>query len=532
VRKIGGFYGYNDEAQLNYQKEFCVRQNNYWLRFCYILVIFIITTVGGMLMRNRIESVVWLSAVIIALLSAGNSNGQARQAVLFKKMSDFPIADSGGWSALSGKYIIYKDTAGRFTRINVSDPSKPDTAGYLDSVSLMAYSQATLIPAFLQFGVTDNYAKTRVVKSGGVIFIATDSLVQMFTASGNALMKMGVLTVIHGASKEAIQLLLLNETLFEGLVSVISCSTSVCVGSQPCSNFLDYSVYVISNSRISKSTCSFRIYDFNPISNGEDYEYTSIRPYFNCSTGFPNEKRVYISQDSFSYQWWHRPLPYGSASRRASACVSKIKLIDSSVTIIPIDTPYCDAFNTGRRISATKTLCTNGFPIDNRGFSFKPGNTATRLFAADTGDFHPLATATSLGAVYIDTVHKQNQIQNIILDTITKRVYLLFTNNMTILSYQNAMVEAGSHAKNPLPLRELTVISNAPSRGVTVILPDHPTAAGIDLAFYDLSGRMIGGMRGLTAHAVTWKPHAGLSGCTIVTAKIDGRTLTGKFMIR
>jgi hypothetical protein len=196
----------------------------------------------------------------------------------------------------------------------------------------------------------------------------------------------------------------------------------------------------------------------------------------------------------------------------------------------PLNTPCADAYNTCRSISSTKILCTNGFPYSTS--CFKPGNVSTELFAADIGDPHPHATASALGAIYLDTVHRQNQLQNIILDTIKKRVYLIFTNTMSILSYQNVTVGAVSRVEKLFSSQSLTILPNSFSSGITIVIPNHSASMVADFSFYDLSGRLVDKIKGIASNAVIWKPQIKSPKSYIVMAKIDGRTFIQKFIMR
>lgn len=197
--------------------------------------------------------------------------------------------------------------------------------------------------------------------------------------------------------------------------------------------------------------------------------------------------------------------------------------------------PYADAYNTNRHLSSMENLCTSGFFFVNP-FIFKPSNVPTvptELFVATVGNPWPYSTASADTAIYRDTVHKQNQIQNIILDTIARRVYLIFNNNMTILGYQSQIVSVADGMEKPAAAAKgIFVIPNLFSSGVTIVLPAHAASVPADLYFYDLSGRVIDRMRGVTSHAVLWQPKTRSMSCYIVSARIGTERLTRKFMVR
>jgi len=119
---------------------------------------------------------------------------KAKQIAFFTKLSNYAISDSGGWSALAGDSIILKETfspAGQYAVINMRNPASPTPAGYLDSAVLISYPLASLIPAYLKFGVGNGYgpAGTNIMYIGGKIFFAQDSIIRMYQTSGKRLVQ-------------------------------------------------------------------------------------------------------------------------------------------------------------------------------------------------------------------------------------------------------------------------------------------------------------------------------------------------------
>jgi hypothetical protein len=438
---------------------------------------------------------------------------QPRQAVRFIKLSDFQVADSGGWSALAGDSIIYKDTAGLYAVINITNPSNPVSSGYIDSIRLMSYPQKTLIPAFLSFGVTDNYANTQAVRGEGYfansIIIAKDSIVRM-TSIGSPL-------TITGDGNNNLILMPLNDSLFAVQTDAFNNSGKITI------NYIF--VNILPSGGFSSKTVNVLqtlFYEEKLVGIGSPVRWHRLRPYVDGSL----DRNIMISCDKFESEY----RAGADALNTYTYYRQTYNFVNGAMDSTPLNAPCADAYNTCRSISSTRVLCTNGFPYSSSGF--KPGDVPTELFAADIDDPHPHATASALGGIYRDTIHKQNQIQNIILDTLKKRVYLIFTDNMSILSYQNVMVGTGSRDKKPCFSNGLRVLPCSFSSGVTIVLPDRSAETPADLYFYDLSGRMIDRMRGVTAHAVIWKPWAASKSCYIIRIKTEGRSYTQKFMIR
>lgn len=443
-----------------------------------------------------------------------------RTAVRFTKLSDFFFTDLGEWSALAGDSIIYKDAAGRYAAINVKNPLTPAAAGYLDSVTLLSYPQETLIPAFLSLGVTNNYACAKVVKNAlknpSSIVIAQNNTVRTFIISENTLISRFWKTV-DGTIEHLI-------TLNDSLLGVLSFSGAV----------LNFNIYSLSAGGFVQ--CLNRLFTIHELLIHGGGRSKDVRPYFHSVKG----QTAYISIDSLYYEGGTTvPSPGPNMFNTAYVSVSDVR--GAMTNSVAIGMPFANAFNTGLAISQTQSLCTNGFPfyhnitdlISNvNNYNFKPGDVPTELFVADFDDPHPHATASALGAIYSDSVFRQNQLRNVLLDTLKKRVYLIWLKNMSILSYQHTKVETVPSSAKTQPSQGIELLNSSFSGGVTVILPRHQSSSKVDLCFYDLSGRIIDRIRGITVPTFFWKAPNRSHRCFILSVKTDGRTYVRKFTVR
>jgi hypothetical protein len=474
-----------------------------------------------------------LSAAIVIILATGSANAQTRRIIRFQKMSDFLVSvDSTGWSTLfqSQNWMILKETTGpadSFTVIDVSDPANPQRMSYMYSATARGLPLQTMIPVFLNFNVSNSYTNTHVVNlRGSRMLIAKDSIVRMYVISGSNLNNLASLT-IHDSGNQNLNLMLFNDSLLG-------------IQSKPYRffyyfdirfNFNLFSLYSIppwfSSPITNLNQQIFRQMDLClPLCpGGSYYEYFYYRPYVHGAV----KQDMFISYDYNYYKDGREP--YWQALWAYGYSCSAYNISAHTNDTITVDMPYANAFNTGHYLSPTENLCTSGFPLAYPyPFEFRPGNVPTELFVATVGNPWPYSTASADNAIYRDTVHRQNQIQNIILDTIARRVYLIFNNNMTILQYSFQTVGVNGGAEKPAVLKDINILPNATSYGVTIVLPRHTSTA--DLCIYDLSGRVIDRMQNVTSNTVFWKPKTRSMSCYLLLVKTRAERYTKKFIAR
>jgi hypothetical protein len=104
-------------------------------------------------------------------------------------------------------------------------------------------------------------------------------------------------------------------------------------------------------------------------------------------------------------------------------------------------------------------------------------------------------------------------------DTVTYYIWVNASNPTTAI-LKNAKPEQNS---------VFSISINPSSRNITIVRPDHSRAA--DLFIYDLSGRVIDKMIGVTANSVIWKPKSKTTGCYILMVKSGTTKFTKKFML-
>ncbi|MBN2035149.1 MAG: hypothetical protein JW768_00270 [Chitinispirillaceae bacterium] len=413
--------------------------------------------------------------------------------------------------------VILKETAApadSFTVIGVGNPAQPQRLGYIDSADARSLPVRTLIPVFINYGVSNAYGKRKVVNciNQTHIIIAQDTTVRMYRINGNSLVYVNSLR-INGGFGNIHDLLPLNDTL----LGIRTYNNEIL--------FLAVSLSATAFPTVRDSIAYVGTFGWGDYKRYYMYHH---RPYFH---GIVNNN-LYISTDYYyeNYDWMRTPM-YGHTYGHYLDVRNILFKKSNKITAMP----YSDAFNTGNLLSQAKILCTNGFPFPFEIFSsytFLPGNVSTEIFAADVGDQRPRATDSAFNAIYRDDVHKQNQLQNILLDTTNRRVYLMFNNNMTILGYQYQTVGVAGRAEKPVAARGIFVLSNAFSSGVTIVLPAGTASTPADLYFYDLAGRVVDKLLGVTSKAILWRPKTRTMSCYLVMAKIGGKKFTEKFMAR
>ena len=447
---------------------------------------------------------------------------QRQGIVRFHKLGDFPIStDSTGWSARSGDSIILKENpspAGMFSVINVSNTASPSFGGYIDSAAARAYPLQTLIPVFLTCGVSNSYTNTKVKYLGDKMFIAIDSTVWLYQVVGSNLVGVDSITIHEGNAAKP-NLLLLNDTLL-AIRHIITRGVP--------STGESYYLYITSTagSRFSPPLFTYEQIVFRYSPGMALFGTYFWRPYIH---GVVNNELL-ISCD---YMYDYSNSGYHTYTYSNSCVV--YSLSNNAKRSIPFNMPHVNTFHTGHLLSLNENLCTNGFPLfpmdgERRvSYPYIPSAIPTELFVvSDVRDPRPRATDSTNNAIYLDTVHLQNQLRNILLDTAKQRVYLVFNNNLSILGYDRT-VGVVPCANTLSSLKKLVVLSNTRS-GVTIVRPNASRAA--DFYFYDLSGRVIDRMLDVTSNAVFWRPKTRSMNCYIVMVKSGSEKYSAKFMVR
>jgi YVTN family beta-propeller protein len=421
------------------------------------------------------------------------------QIAYFTKLSNYPISDSGGWSALVGDSVILKETfspPGQFAVIDMRNPAFPAPAGYLDSAVLISYPLASLIPAYLKFGVANGYgpAGTKIMYIGGKILVAQDSIIRMYQASGRRLLQVDSVradTAPYIPYQTVSGLLMLNDSLL-----VVSESTNKLEDHYYYFNC--FPLLVSASSHIKKNTVAL----------GSDYEHPGstdiaipwIRGLVNSkleipvtSLNYTGSYLMYSGQNVIFYDLDQGSAPYS----------------------IPIE-------------YSTNFLSFNG----NTGYYLTPAEflslNDTALWAEYIPDLNGYKTALSCNAVLHDTF---SNVQNVLLDTVNKRVFIVCQHNLSSYSYTFGAAGVKNadarHLKLPADLR---ILSSSGQSGVTIVFPE--TARHADLTFFDLSGRSVDRLTATSSNAVMWRPKTHRSGCYTVSAKIDGEKYSARFMVR
>jgi hypothetical protein len=439
------------------------------------------------------------------------------QGVKFTKLSDFPVSDSGSWSAKAGDSIILKENppapAGMFSVINVSNPVNPSFAGYIDSATARSYPLQTMIPIFMNFGIYNSYIKTKVIISLDRMLVLSGTLLRMYLIQGTNLVSID--SEIIAAGNQENRIYLLNDTL----LAVLYFKPTEDM------NYNEYDTIFFNSIHLSSSGFSSSP---NNLIGTAYYRYFGmpkeyLRPYIQGS--FDNKIIIPIDACSVGYGMYYVPGTPWSYLYIMDNILNRTTVLPNTTP----NTPYANAYNTGYYIFPAENLCTNAFNIYSSPVGAPtPNDTATELFVSYVGDPHPYSTAQANNAIYRDDIHRQNALQNILLDTLKKQVFLIFKNNMTILGYQSTGVVY--YPKTTLSANKVTILRGPMAFSITIVLSTHSRSS--DLYFYDLSGRVVDKMLGVTSNAVLWRPKTKTMSCYIVQVRNGGEKYTAKFMVR
>jgi len=432
--------------------------------------------------------------------------------IVFQKLSDFPISLSG-MSAKAGDSIILKENsspAGKFTVINISNPLHPNFDGYIDSTALLSYPQQTLIPAFLKFDVFNNIVKTPVVLNKDKVLVCKGSNLSMYRIVNGGLISIKDSMVALGNT--ITQMLLLNDTLLTLIVDSVY-STSIPSYSYTSENDFIYP------GRLDSS--GFSLYSHYKIPKRNDQ--TISTGIHSSSTSSSNSyfyfHGCYKGNMLLSIKQWNSSTNTNQITTKdSSASIAFAEVNGDSGAVIPLSNsgigwPNTLVSNTGYYLAPTENLCAIG----------------SDLFVADVRDlpdgYH---TAVANNSLYHDP--SAGGLQNILLDTLNKRVYVFYVGKMSILSYQRQAIGIVDRLKKVSAEKGVLFILNPTRSGVTIVLPQNIRNANIFI--YNLSGRMVDKIRTVGSNALFWKPKSRSMNFYVAVVKSEKEQYISKFMVR
>ncbi len=435
-----------------------------------------------------------------------------QQVVTFTKLSDFPISinlgrlygDSispniykYGLSALAGDSLIIKDSlapARKYSAINVKDPAHPKFDGYVDSSALLSYPIKTLLPVFLKYGVANSFANRQVCSYNNKMLVLRDSVLKRYQIQNNNLVMIDSLKGYKGNSIFLLDTTLLAVQYFEGVPLTIA---------QIEGYFYPIKISPTGFSVLPAYDLGYRI----DTEIGNRVLEPNIQGIIN--------NRIFVSTNIFSYT-----IPIPKITNEIIYDLSLNRIIGLSNV-----SSYVNSSNTGYCISTTEYLSTtiNDLFIINGTYQ-----NATDLYFSDIRNLHSYEYALSHKAVYQDMVHTKDQLQNILLDSSGKKIYLVFSNNLTILSYQYEIVGVTNPSKRISSSQGLAIRSGI--SGTTIVLPDNCRNA--DLCIFDVAGHVVEIMRNITSNAVLFRPKTKSANSYVAVVRNEGREYSARFMTR
>ena len=405
----------------------------------------------------------------------------------FTKTSEFPISVSG-WSAKAGDSIFLKESNspnGQFSVINVKDPVNPSFAGYIDSIALLAYPTNTLIPAFLKFGVSNSIRSRRAVVNNGQLFLVTSNRIIRYTTTSDFAL-IDSIDLSGSQSGFGSNIFPLNDSIL--------CLTRVTMNT-------NYSFVKATASGLALFPETFSS-GFSGAAGHSFSNQVNVQ-------GFTDSNTIIITRDYIAGSMQttfkeHNVYTYDIHSSR---------LLRQSTSI-----PFSETENTGYYVSTTKSI--NLHP-----------STATELFISDVRDSRGYQTALRNNSVYVDPTIPLDSLKNILLDTLNKRVFLISSAKLTILSYSSTEIGILSHKiTNVTPKRFLTV---SPLNGSGIKFTLSGTALKrVDLFIYDFSGRMVDKISSLGTNTIYWKSTVHSGNCFVVVAKIGRERIVSRFILK
>jgi hypothetical protein len=366
-----------------------------------------------------------------------------QQYIKFTQKSEFPIHYLG-WSAKAGDSIILKESpspAHSYTAINVSDAAHPLFAGYIDSTVLLNYPLSSLIPIFMKYNIADTYLNPAAFVWDNRLFFLKDYILQMCDTATRDFTVIDTLANVTGIRHPAYDSTL---TLDKGGI---------------------FYVAKLGTDSLLKTT---RIYDDSglvPFGYGEhsiamgeigNRFYKTIQIYSNPPAPYTSVEYLLISDLDFNpprtVKW-----PGGWS-------------------------PY--VYQTGWFLTPTLYLGTNDA---NRSYM--------QMTACDPRNFSEIL-------LYTDTVHQKRNLQNIIVDTVNRNVFLFFTTSLVIVGYDFVTTSAERIVSGVQPLQcsGLTVRPN-PARGgaVSINFPTGTRTAAV--SFFQVNGRLVKRVCNVSPHS-------------------------------
>jgi hypothetical protein len=426
------------------------------------------------------------SVLSIAYSTFTFKSQEPQQIAKFTKLANCPISDSGGWAAIAGDSIILKENnapAGKFTAINITTPAAPTFAGYIDSTTLLSYPLQTLIPVYLQYGVKNGYgaAETQVLHFNNQVVIIQGTTISLFQIAGTNLTSLNSVTI----SGDIFSTLQLNDSLFAVQFAI----------SQPGES--DYAAYYCLPVKISAN----QLVKLDPTFTGYAYDH--------MTDSYPNNSYAY-NRGLFNSIIFIPVNWIGPGLNYYNMIICDIDL--NRTYIAPGTSARTFTNNSGYYLSATQFLSQDSIH-------------SNAVYAENIIDLNAYQTAVSQNAVFTDSFSTR---QNVLVDTVNKRLYILYKTNMSIFSYAFSTVGVKNNLSRLRQLPGDIRVLPGPL-GVTIVFPR--TARNANLFFYDLTGRMVDNLSATGSNAVLWRPKArGM--CIIVSAKIDGENYSARFVAR
>jgi len=414
----------------------------------------------------------------------------ARQTIKFTKVGNFAVTDTiGGWSALVGDSLYLKEAttpAGKFTVINVSNPATP-IRGSIDSTTLLNYPLNTLIPVFIQYGTENGYGSgnTRVFNYQDKILYITQQEIFLFQDNFNISIK---LLQINGDSLTSVDSFGIDgsERLYVDLGGVSRFNDST-FG-------LKYSESAIGALWI--YLMPFTISSTHLISYG-NAELDATDGLYDAICG------LYENKILIPYSGSSDTTPYG------------VRLYD-----LATETLVSNAGSHSRGIS------------QNSGYYFNStmyfSDDTPYIYATDIRDVNGYATALANNALYGDTGYGARQ--NLFIDTTRQLLFILYKTNLSTFSYKTTVGVAERQSARPQHSAGVIVIPGSASAGVTIVLRGF--SGPTELSFYDMSGRIVDKMTGVTANAIRWRPKTQSTGCYIVSVASAREKSVARFVVR
>ena len=421
----------------------------------------------------------------------------AHQIIKFTKVGNFPVANAVGWSALVGDSLYLKDTttpAGKFTVINVTNPAAP-VRGAIDSTTLLNYPLNTLIPVFIKNGVSDGASNPNIFSYQDKILWVNDP-----------------------------------NTPAQGIYSHFSITLLQINGSSltPLNSFSFYSDDKMTGFEL------LGVFRFNDSTFGLEYvEYAEA---------LTDVGQVYLSLFQISSTQlidYGGPMLYNCIDCNLSFFISGLYdnkiLIGYSPTYSSMVTPIgLDLYDLATETLVNGGICSNRGVIFSQNSSYYFNSTmyfpddSSYIYATDVRDVNGRATASANNALYSDSGYGNRQ--NLFIDTTRKLLFILYNNNLSTFSYNTTVKVAGEHIARPQHSAGIVIIPGSASAGVTIVL--HGFSGPAELSFYDMSGRMVDKITGVTANAVRWRPKSRTMGCYIVCAKSGAEKSVARFVAR